>query len=520
MVIGGDDAEDGTTDAIVRARNIISANNTGIALNGSPNARIQGNFIGTNAAGTAALGNTGFGIQVDGAASANTQIGGTSAGAGNLVSGNTATGIWVNVTSAGTRVEGNLVGTDLTGMIDLGNGMDGIFANSVGLVIGGTTAATRNLISGNTGDGIEVLADGVIIQGNLIGTQINGTAALPNNGFGIQFTTGTDNATVGGIGVGAANVIANNGLDGVFVSSGTGNVIRGNSIHSNTGLGIDLQGGTGETLAGVTPNDLNDADTGPNNRQNFPVITSVISVDGTTTVQGTLNSLANTTFDLDFYTNVVGDASLHGEGQTYVGSTTVTTTGNDATFLFAFPTVAGQNVVSATATGPGGNTSEFGMFFTAQTPVVLDFGDAPDTYLTTLAAGLNGGARHTSTGVLLGSQRDTEADASTPLNGTGDDVTGTPDDEDGVTALGMSFMLLAGAMGSGNAHHQRRPGERPALRLDRLQSQRKFRRPRRESLRRQHHAARRQPDDQSLPCRPGPRPATRSPASASARRRD
>jgi hypothetical protein len=153
----------------------------------------------------------------------------------------------------------------------------------------------------------------------------------------------------------AANKIAYNGGPGISLTNGTGIVIRANSIFSNNGLGIDLGAN------GVTANDIIDSDVGPNNLQNFPVLTTVMSTSNTTTIQGSLNSLPNTTFDIDFYSSAAVDPSGYGEGAQFFGTTSVTTNGNgDATINVTFPVaLATGRVITATATDPNGNTSEF-----------------------------------------------------------------------------------------------------------------------------------------------------------------
>ena len=102
-----------------------------------------------------------------------------------------------------------------------------------------------------------------------------------------------------------------------IIGTATGNGILSNSIFSNGGLGIDLQNDA------VTANDAGDGDTGPNNLQNFPVLTSVIT--GSTTIAGRLTNTPNTTFLLEFFANTVPDPSAHGEGEMFIGSTNVTT---------------------------------------------------------------------------------------------------------------------------------------------------------------------------------------------------
>jgi hypothetical protein len=125
-----------------------------------------------------------------------------------------------------------------------------------------------------------------------------------------------------------------------------------NSIHSNTGLGIDL------FPLGVTPNDPGDADSGPNELQNFPVLTSASTGGGTTQIQGTLNSHAITAYRLEFFSNTTCDPSGYGEGERFLGSTNVATNATGSVSFNA--TFAGMSsFVTATATDPAGNTSEF-----------------------------------------------------------------------------------------------------------------------------------------------------------------
>src|SRR5262249_32747666 len=203
-------------------------------------------------------------------------------------------------------------------------------------------------------------------------TDINGTGNLGNMGYGVTFNTANNNL-VGGTVAGAGNVIAFNGSinrssGGVGVFIGTGNSILGNSIFSNTGanppsngdpgLGINLLGGN-ET-SGVTANDPGDADTGPNNLQNFPVLTTVSSSGGMTNIAGTLNSAPNTNYRLEFFANDAIDPTGYGEGQTFIGFKNVTTNARgDVSFNAMVPQIGSQQRVNATAYDPNGNTSEF-----------------------------------------------------------------------------------------------------------------------------------------------------------------
>ena len=171
------------------------------------------------------------------------------------------------------------------------------------------------------------------------------------NGVLINFFN--DNA-IGGSASGAGNTIAFNGGAGVLVL-GTTSPVSSNAVFANAGIGIDLDGD------GVTPNDPCDGDSGANNRQNAPVITSSSSSGGTTTIVGTLNSTPNMTFTIEFFSNAACDPSGFGEGETFIGSATVTTDGScSASFTITLPiAIPSGSFITATATDPNGNTSEF-----------------------------------------------------------------------------------------------------------------------------------------------------------------
>ncbi|MEK6301734.1 MAG: C25 family cysteine peptidase [Acidobacteriota bacterium] len=339
------------------AGNLISGNASisGIRIQGSTASgnTIQGNFIGTNAAGTAALGNL-IGVSISGAA--NNTIGGTTPEARNLISANGAAMEIGGSGATGNIVRGNYIGTDVTGTADLGNSQGVSVINAHGTVIGGSTAGARNVISGNDSWAISIeSANNVVLQGNYIGTQADGISPLGNLAEGIRIVlAGADNI-IGGTADGAANVIAFNSNAGLSLVSGTGNAIRANAIHSNGDLGIDL------ASAGVTANDTGDTDAGANNLQNFPVVNSATTNGTQVNIQGTLNSAANATFDLDFFVNSSCDGSGNGEGQTYIGSASVNTNGSgDVAFNVSFNvSVATSQVITATATDAAGNTSEF-----------------------------------------------------------------------------------------------------------------------------------------------------------------
>ena len=234
----------GTTvgGATAGARNVISGNNNvGIRIQGAAATGnvVRGNYIGVNAAGSAAVGNTNSGITIQTSATGNT-IGGTAAGEGNLISGNAGTGITVQSSANGNTIQGNLIGLNAAGTQALGNGIDGIRLNAVSnTIIGGTAAGAGNVLSGNShGINNQTGSTGTVVHGNRIGTNAAGTGPVPN-GLNGMFVDG-NGTTIGGTAAGAANIIAHNGTIGVSVVGGAGHAIVGNSIFSNGGLGIDL----------------------------------------------------------------------------------------------------------------------------------------------------------------------------------------------------------------------------------------------------------------------------------------
>ena len=341
------------------AGNLISGNNRygvylyGVGANGNI---VQGNYIGTDASGAHDLGNVMSGVAV--AYATNNTIGGSMTGARNLISGNDGNGVLISESGTdGNLIQGNYIGTDVTGTLPLGNTLDGVhIQNSVtGTMVGGTATGAGNLIAANGWNGgvrITASATSNTVQGNTIGTDMSGTLALGNTPDGISINS--SNNQIGGTDAGAANRIAHNTNNGIYVQTGTSNALEGNIIWANGALGIDLN------PLGVTSNDLGDTDSGSNSLQNFPVLNSVTG-GASTTVGGTLNSASNTTYRLEFFSNPVCDSSGNGEGQTYLGFTNVTTDANGDTsfdFMLSTGTVDGE-FVSGTATDPSGNTSEF-----------------------------------------------------------------------------------------------------------------------------------------------------------------
>jgi hypothetical protein len=272
----------------------------------------------------------------------------------------------VEVEGASNTVSGNFVGTDASGTLDRGNGgFGGVLVDGDSNTVGGTSPAARNVISGNDGEGININSGaGHKVQGNLVGTKKDGVGALGNTGVGV-FVHDAQRNLIGGSGVTArfaANTIAFNGADGVKIKSfgaeddESGNRVVFNSIFSNGELGIDLEGGT-ENAAGATANDPGDADQGPNDLQNRPVVTSAKTVGGTTTIQAKLNSTPSDPFVVEFYSSPSGN-----EGQRFVASKAVSTdpSGNVAFSVAPSQAVAAGQRITATATNAvDANTSEF-----------------------------------------------------------------------------------------------------------------------------------------------------------------
>jgi hypothetical protein len=347
------------------SRNIISANSGdgggGInvdQVSGGPGGAqgnlVEGNYVGTDITGAKCLGGQNWGFITDGY---DNTVGGTTAAARNIISAQGGIGIQIQSRAGfyptyGNVVQGNYIGTDLSGTVAV-PGFAGILliGGAYGNIIGGAVPAAGNLIDGEgnvAAIGIEGSSSNVI-QGNLIGTDKTGTVAVGNPGSGIYIDNGggdiANNNTIGGTAPGDGNTIAFNGGPGADVEAGTGNSILGNSIYANASPGIYLN----------SPNNADDD-------QAAPVLTNVSTSGSGTTISGTLQSVANTTFRIEFFANSSMDPSGDGQGQTFLGFATVSTnasgSGNlSATFSTVVPT---GYFLSATATNLStGDTSQF-----------------------------------------------------------------------------------------------------------------------------------------------------------------
>ena len=291
-------------------RNVISGNDKGISISGSGSTLVAGNYIGTTASGTAAIPNR-TGVQVIGGGPSNRSlIGGSDRASANVISGNqfgVHLGDWIYSPHTGymesrparyATIAGNLIGTTADGQGALGNNVGVYVENSAHNMIGGTEAASGNTIAFNRFYGVWL-----------------------NNFL-------RDNPTIG-------------------------NSVLSNRIYRNESRGIRLAPEFSDT-----GNDPKDPDTGPNNLQNYPLLTTSSIVNGTVTSNGILNSTPNSGFTIQFFAD---SRSLTTPGQTYLGSTAVTTDANgDAQFSVRFPIADGNVFINATATNAAnGDTSEF-----------------------------------------------------------------------------------------------------------------------------------------------------------------
>ena len=362
-------------------RNIISTNYFGVSVvgAGSIGNQILGNIIGLDSNRTTYYGNQ-VGIVVFGGASRNT-IGGDSAPSRNIISGNPRIGIAIYGPS--NFVRGNFVGTDETGRLAVPNGIAvdvGEGENSVGTVIGGDTPGSGNILSGSGYFGVDIVSTtGISVVGNLIGTDITGLAPLGNGYMGIRVL----GALPGGCSsIIARNVIAYNGLgdyrdinggEGIAISACTGTRVLFNSIHDNDRLGIDL---LDDYLGGVTLNDPEDTDVGPNNFQNFPVLSqAIVSAEtGRAVIRGAQDSNPVSGANELQFLLADGDPSGYGEGKTFLLDLSNQPAGQ---FPFRTPSfappvpVSPGALVTATATTSDG-TSEFSQniaFVTNRPPI-------------------------------------------------------------------------------------------------------------------------------------------------------
>ena len=372
--------------------NVISGNVVNnVHITGTDSVTVQGNLIGLGADGLTDIDTSGEdtfqrGLFVENS-STNTLIGGPSAAAGNVISGSNSDGVRLSG-STNTTIQNNYIGTDEAGTLAVGNGRHGIFiSNSASEIdIIENVVADSGVVSVIGGHGISITgqADNVTMQGNLIGLGIDGTAmGNTTNGIAIIDNGLNDNSdlydiTVGGVTADESNIIANNGNDGIAVSSSYARIL-GNQIFANSELGIDLADD-----GAIEPVDTDVSGIAPEDRQNFPQLLSADSSGGNTIITGTLSSEATKTYRVEFFATPSGDGSNFGEGKYYLGAASVTTDSSGEALIsevLSGTVVPDGYAVTATATqdnddGTYNYTSEFGPNVTATNDTPGIFADA------------------------------------------------------------------------------------------------------------------------------------------------
>ena len=345
----------GTTPA---ARNIISGNaGSGVGLSDTATDNlVEGNYIGTDPTGAIAVPNSeGIAIGVtegvanSGPAHAN-PIGGSVPGAANVISGNTEFGIEIvgsyqgNYGFEGTTIQGNLIGTDASGVNPLGNGSDGVYLidTATANLIGGLMPGDGNVIAFNGGNGVRIDPGAPQSTGESAENDVLQNTIFSNQGSGVLVSSGTENQI-------SSNSIYSNGALGIALGSNGPN-LNTNCNSSNTGPN-DLENapvliaGTGDTIVSATATDPN------GNTSQFSNAASAAS-GSTFTISGSLNALANTKYTIEFFSNTQADPSGYGQGQTFLGSTTVQT---DSSCNATFNTPINTSETDVSLTMPNSN---------------------------------------------------------------------------------------------------------------------------------------------------------------------
>ena len=392
---------------VVGPSNVISGNlNYGVIISQSNVANVvRGNFIGLNAAGTAAVPNGYAGVGIFGGAQSNL-IGGYTASARNVISGNTDQGVAIaNSGTSGNVIAGNYIGVNPAGTAAIGNGYPGVnfFDGATANLVGGNVPGAGNVISGNHSQGVllqDAGTSGNVVQGNLIGLNAAGNAAISNAWSGVEIYNGPSANLIGGYG-GARNFISGNGNYGVIIDNGSSlNSVQGNTIGLNGTNGaaipnlydaVLIYSAASNSIGGVTPGAANliSGSTGQgvlvygasstnntirgnsifnnsgaaildylggNNSLAAPALTTAV-VTTNTVVSGTYNGASGKSFQLDFYSDAPPAAGA--ESMTYLGSISVNGTGGAAAFNASLGArLPLGRAVTATATDPAGNTSQ------------------------------------------------------------------------------------------------------------------------------------------------------------------
>ncbi len=380
--------------ATTGSRNVISGNQGDGIMIGSGHVSVYGNHIGTNNDGSAAIPNSNNGVLVSHGAVAKiggtVVIGGFSFDGGNVISGNKKNGVQISLHAVGNaQVRRNRIGTNADGTHAMPNMLNGIFAQGNGALIGSeTSAADRNLISGNAMAGILIEGDNNKVFGNRIGTNIAGGDFLPN-GTGIRISDGSNNQIgLGGNNI-ATNMISGNNGDGIHI---LGNSANGNKIENNV-IGLSVVGslgnqGNGVLIEGSNSNNVVGGAAGAGNiiafndngvwlkwavpnrvrrnsiytNDNYGIAKGFVLGNGNgypilqtanpNSILGLLTGSPGTLFEIDFFRVDSCNSSGFGEGRYYLGSSSVVTDASgQAQFTSPPVSLSVGQVVTATATG-------------------------------------------------------------------------------------------------------------------------------------------------------------------------
>lgn len=342
-------------------RNVIAGNGKsgsqvpGVAVEIAPGAVIAGNYIGLDRTGAATPGLQAVGVQVFDSTDVTV--------ANNVISGNSQWGIYAISGGGLVEnlvIQRNFIGTNAAGTAAIGNGLGGIITyNSSDMLIGGTANGEGNLISGN-GSGIQFASNvfGLAIQGNKIGTDVTGALPLGNTFDGIRIYSDPSAAEVliGGPIPQAGNLIAYNGGRGVFFDSNVANEItlRANLIHSNGALSIELLPG------GTNVNDPGDADDGANERQNHPVLVSAVRGNTGMVASATFDTEASQVVKVEFFaSDTCGAGGTRPQAKQFLGAFDVQIDDQGlAEDSFVFANLPAGTYITSTMTSALGDTSE------------------------------------------------------------------------------------------------------------------------------------------------------------------
>ena len=381
-----------------------------VVRNNSSNVTITGNLIRPLATIGGTFANAGHGIWLENTSSVT--IGDGSASGRNVIAGNQRRAIYGSGTNTGTTINGNYIGTDLTGNAAVTNGQnesvltrDAISFDAFATV--NNLAILNNVIGGYTGALVELwtaTTNGVTIQGNNIGVGANGTSQIVSSNIEDLVSIGGgsthSNILIGGSAAGQGNTLAfssrsgirldstgsnlqvigntirNNTRNGIYLPNSTRAAIISNRIYANSLIGIDL----GEN--GVTTNDAGDGDGGANDLLNFPVLSNIRASGSNQLLYNfSLNvPAAASGYRVEFFANSAADPTGFGEGERYLGHVDIAHAGGVRTFTGTLNTlqpIAFGDIISATTTrrtagGAWDITSEFSAVATAAGVAVLE----------------------------------------------------------------------------------------------------------------------------------------------------